>query len=662
MVKTLLIFLLFALAFSSCTAELPDKVQQELNKMSPVNKKKFEKVIKHYRGKKNELKLKASYFIIENINDFGFYQSAQLDKYDVFFDVLAAKPEDYKVKLPWYSSEVDHIFDSLETIYGKLNPNELQFKKDVDAFTTKSFITYIDDSFKAWENPWSKNLSFDEFCEYILPYRCSMEALESWRPMFTENFSWVKDSLTSDASLIDAARLINSDAELKYASGLGRYITSISPSNLLKGRFGSCADMSTFKSLALRSFGVPVCTDFIPQWGNDHNTHFWNAIMNENGELVSIDKVVGDKNARVAYKLQLAKVYRKTFSKQAKMLELQRFNKEDIPPLFQELRMVDVTDKYVPVSDYELSTEKLPDEIPVVYLCIFNDHGFTPIAFSEVENKKAKFIDMGQNVLYFPMFIKNKQFNIAGIPFVIDSNEVIHYKMPSSETENLVLTRKYYLHKRKKDWQNCLVNGVFQGANSADFSDAKTLAVIKKIPSQHMEEIKLSHTGKYTYFRFMFDASELKLGYDDDGASLAEIEFINTEGKVVKGKALGTDPQNYSEYTPDKCFDGNALTFFEDPRKDVVGKWVGLQLDKPEALTKIRYRSRNDLNNIQKGDLYELLVWNNQNFISLGQQVATDTMLVYKNCPKNAIFWLRNLSGGKEERIFTYENNSQIWW
>jgi len=55
-------------------------------------------------------------------------------------------------------------------------------------------------------------------------------------------------------------------------------------------------------------------------------------------------------------------------------------------------------------------------------------------------------------------------------------------------------------------------------------------------------------------------------------------------------------------------------------------------------------------------------MWNNQTFVSLGQQTASDTLLVYKKCPKNAVFWLRNLSGGKEERVFTYENNRQIWW
>ena len=45
----------------------------------------------------------------------------------------------------------------------------LHFVKDVDVFTTESFIQYINGAFDAWHNPWSKNVvSFDNFCNYIL--------------------------------------------------------------------------------------------------------------------------------------------------------------------------------------------------------------------------------------------------------------------------------------------------------------------------------------------------------------------------------------------------------------------------------------------------------------------------------------------------------------
>lgn len=35
---------------------------------------------------------------------------------------------------------------------------------------------------------------------------------------------------------------------------------------------------------------------------------------------------------------------------------------------------------------------------------------------------------------------------------------------------------------------------------------------------------------------------------------------------------------------------------------------------------------------------------------------------VCDSCPSNALFRLRNLTRGKEERIFTYDNGEQVWW
>ena len=160
----------------------------------------------------------------------------------------------------------------------------------------------------------------------------------------------------------------------------------------------------------------------------------------------------------------------------------------------------------------------------------------------------------------------------------------------------------------------------------------------------------------------MFSRQELNLVYDGDGACVAEIEFISDDEQVLKGKPIGTPGRKYNTYTPDKCFDGNPLTFFEDARSNIKGKYVGLELHKPEQIKEIRFLARNDMNSIQPNNLYELFYWDNKSFVSLGKQVATDTIITYNNVPKNSVLWLRNLTEGKEERIFTWENGKQVWW
>ena len=68
-----------------------------------------------------------------------------------------------------------------------------------------------------------------------------------------------------------------------------------------------------------------------------------------------------------------------------------------------------------------------------------------------------------------------------------------------------------------------------------------------------------------------------------------------------------------------------------------------------------------DSNNIRVGDMYELRYWQ-EGWQSLGRMSAESDTLVYRDVPAGALLWLHNHSGGREERIFTYENGKQVWW
>ena len=45
---------------------------------------------------------------------------------------------------------------------------------------TRLLVSNIEWAFKVWrEQPWGKNVSFEQFCEYILPYRIGNEGIGS---------------------------------------------------------------------------------------------------------------------------------------------------------------------------------------------------------------------------------------------------------------------------------------------------------------------------------------------------------------------------------------------------------------------------------------------------------------------------------------------------
>lgn len=97
--------------------------------------------------------------------------------------------------------------------------------------------------------------------------------------------------------------------------------------------------------------------------------------------------------------------------------------------------------------------------------------------------------------------------------------------------------------------------------------------------------------------------------------------------------------------------------------KEPNGAWQGLSLERPQKVTTIYYQFRNDDNNIRIGDTYELMYWSEAGeWKSAGKVIADKEQVTYNDIPSQTLYLLHNHSRGNEERIFTYENGTQIWW
>ena len=81
------------------------------------------------------------------------------------------------------------VRDSLVALsrrFGHLRPQKVQ---DVKIVTAGFLIQNIDSAFVQWkEGPWARHLDFEDFCEYLLPYRISNEPLEYWRDMLSGKY------------------------------------------------------------------------------------------------------------------------------------------------------------------------------------------------------------------------------------------------------------------------------------------------------------------------------------------------------------------------------------------------------------------------------------------------------------------------------------------
>jgi hypothetical protein len=212
------------------------------------------------------------------------------------------------------------------------------------------------------------------------------------------------------------------------------------------------------------------------------------------------------------------------------------------------------------------------------------------------------------------------------------------------------------MFERIRVFHSNMLNGRFQGANKPDFSDSVNLFTVTSMPEE-FETAVISYPEKVRYVRY--------ISTPEARGDVAELEFFggNNGSDTLKldGKIIGYPEVSIPIGTPyQNAFDGNKETFFNRYTNGL--SWAGIDLGARKRITKIRYCPRSDTNFILVGDTYELCYWENGEWVSMGTQVAKDQFLLYENVPSGALYILHNLTRGKEERIFTYEDGKQVWW
>ncbi|MCD7901795.1 MAG: discoidin domain-containing protein [Bacteroides sp.] len=417
--------------------------------------------------------------------------------------------------------------------------------------------------------------------------------------------------------------------------------------------FGVCDDYSNICLAVMRAHGIPTAIDFIPQWPFRSHGHSWNVLFNNSGKnyLFEIGHDKAGYPNRPEYKY--CKVFRNTYSINEDLYEL-NITERFIPQLFQNLCMKDVTEEYVSYQDIKIKVRNYGNS-KYAYLAVFDNQKWTPIHWGKIIDGKAKFKKMGKDIMYLPVCYGPHGIFAVGDPFKCTSKGEIQTLKPTvTSLQNMILTRKFpYLHPPFANL--CRIRGgKIQASNDKTFKRFETLHIIEKGTNKFEERIINPDNYHFRYWRYYSP--------DDSFCNIAELAFFEADSiSPTQGRVIGTKGSWYNESnkTIQAVFDNNPLTFFDAPTAS--DSWVGMDFGRKVSIQKIRYLPRGDGNCIEIGDEYELFYWNDT-WKSLGRKTADQVYLTYNNCPSNALFLLHNHTKGIEERIFTYENEEQIWW
>jgi hypothetical protein len=639
------VFLFLLIMATGCTKS-PSLLEQALQ-ISDDNRVELEKVLLYYRNE--PLKLKAAQFLIENMPGHISYRN---QKYiEDYYDEIDSVNQYSHLS----NEELSERYKAIVAKYSE----PYSFVQDLQVISADYLIDNIDRAFDHWQNGnWATHLTFEDFCEYLLPYKATEgQTLDNWREYFSDTLYgdlqylpynahsshsayWSCYTVQQKLMKLDPKKYI--DVQLRYQI---RRVNSLMHTLLKK----DCDDSNIANVSVLRAKGIPVMTDFTPQWPNRGRGHAWCVLLENTGKNLHFNGLDNLKNTYIGE--PVAKVFRRCYAINSELLEL-NLSEKNVPGLFRSLHIHDVTGEYQRTDDVNVNLDLQHGKY--AYLSVFNNAHWTPVQFGKISGKKALFTKMGRDVVYLPLCISNESQNLVAVasPFILSlRGEVIPIIPDLTKRQTLKLTRKYPTFRFSSWAADRMLGAKIQAANRSDFSDAITLYTIWKYGTEAGEIFFDTVTTKYRYWRY-YSAPKAQ-------GNIGELIFFRQGQNVTKqGKIIGSpnEEKNYEKY---RAFDDDPLTFFSSPEPS--DSWVGLDFGEPVNIDRILYLPRTDGNMVCPGDEYELKYWNN-GWFSLGRKIADNAYVTFENCPVGALFLLHDCTRGVEERIFTYENDKQVWW
>ncbi len=650
-IKLSLVFFLILFAF--CKPEYPKDVSFVLEKAGK-NKIELKKVLDHYKNT-DSLKYRAACFLISNMYAHYSVNGPKIQKQQEFIDIIDSINTTFDNPRQIDMLIVKNLWDSLMDL-PLLSSSTPVITTDINVVKVDYLMNNIDLAFLAWNKPWAKHLSFENFCEYILPYRCTQEPIDNWRNELLEKYSWIEDSVIGKNLVLEACTLVNNDLKKWFVHHPLSYVSDLSYSDLVRVKRGRCPDMVNLATYAMRANGIPVSIDFTPQWPDRSMGHNWNTLLIGNKNNIEFMGTESNPGTDAISKRKKAKVYRRTFAIQKNSLPFLKHDQENIPHFFYNTNYIDVTKTYIPCTDLCIKNVNTSFNLKNGthgYICVFNNKDWIPVDWGPIEKNNISFNQIGLDIVYLVMIFSNNKLLPINQPFLLTKEKETKYLMPDTTKLNtILLNRKYPMSKGMLLYASQMIGGKFQTAMNEAFYNAKTIHKIDSIPN-NFEECSISATAKY--IRYLIpDTTWTDIGeIEFYGVYNGESDTLKLEGEIISH--LWYENKERNNYL--KAFDNNPNTFYKGKR----GEWIGLKFKKTAKVTKIRYVPRNDTNFIIPGNIYELFYYN-FGWQSLGKKGAKADHLIYKNVPGNALLLLHNHSGGKEERIFTYSQNKQQWY
>ena len=353
--------------------------------------------------------------------------------------------------------DYDNLYKAKEVLDSLLATNSLVTIEEEDQWKISNELLkkHVDNSIYTWKtSKFSRDINFEDFSNYLLPYRIEHELSSNYQEIILDTFSEVFDSIQLLKTRKQAVIAINDEFKKRIVFDLRSHADLNSPSVLetLAQKKGSCKSITQFTALSMRAMGLTVAIDECPIWAHRNSGHQWNAFLNKDLKWIPFGgaETNPDEFYTINDSVKAPKIFRHTFSFQNDFAP-PLINKVNIPPIFQQENRIDVTHEYVSTSNVEVKLNTTTENNKILYLAVFNAEQWKIVSWSIIKNGVAIFKQMGDNnIIYLPVFYKKGEIISADDPFLLTPSEKIILTTNFTKKEQIFL--KYYNKLYDIEW------------------------------------------------------------------------------------------------------------------------------------------------------------------------------------------------------------------
>jgi hypothetical protein len=402
-----------ALLFINYTAlaQYPASVIKSLKKAG-TNKNELEKAIVYFKKQKDPKKLEAVYFLIGNMQQ---QLMVSYDWKDASGKKIPFNELDYKT-----GDEAQAALNKLKQVNPLMRMVPFT-SSELNTMKASWLIDNINLAFEQWHRSSYSNIAFNSFCEYILPYRISVEPFQPWRAYYGKQYSWIGD-IIKNKGLTTGLLVLKADQRSFFESTWGKEsrnepLPRLGAMQLVARKKGMCEDGVAFTIFSLRAQGIPCTQNIVPFWGTSTGGHFFTTVFDTKMKPIIYDQF-GLKPINPTLFREPGKVFRLTFSEQPKALA-SRVSPSEIPPgMLRAKNYTDVTASFWPVANISGQLFRTAAK-GIVYACVFNGLNWRPVWSAQTANNAFTFTDMAKGVVYLPSVYENGKLETAGYPIAL---------------------------------------------------------------------------------------------------------------------------------------------------------------------------------------------------------------------------------------------------